>query len=72
MKLKLAYTISELAQMTGFTRFQLYRLLDQAGLKNLRPGKKRLVYLSQLRKCASELFDSLTMLDRAQRPREQS
>lgn len=59
-RLKVAYTIPELAKMAGISRWKMARLLEANGVKLHKAGaKKRTVLLSQIRQCFPDLWDSL-------------
>lgn len=61
--LKAAYTVSELAEMSGLSADQIGRIADQAGLcGNREPRKKRRIWLSELKSRCPELWESI--LDR--------
>ena len=59
--MKIMYTISELAAMSGETRWKLGRLL-KANKVTLYPtgeGRKKVIMLTQLRKAFPDLWDSI-------------
>lgn len=62
-RLKVAYTVTELAQMAGESRRKMLRLLLSNGVKlHKRGARGDLVFLSQIRQSFPDLWDSL--LDR--------
>ena len=60
MKLQIAYTLPELAQLTGWSVYRCESLLREQGIKLHKQGKKkRVVMLSEIRKSFPEFWDSL-------------
>jgi len=62
-KLKACYTIPELAELAGISRWRVRRLLEKNGVQLGRNGSDRVVYLSALKRALPDLWDSI--LDRA-------
>ena len=59
-KLKVAYTVAELAEMAGENRRKMRRLLEANGVKMHKRGKRKsVVLLSQIRQCFPDLWDSI-------------
>lgn len=62
-ELKAAYSVAELAELSGLSADQIGRIADQAGLCGERaPKKKRWIWLSQLKERCPDLWQSI--LDR--------
>lgn len=60
LRLQLAYTITELAELTGESRYRVRKLLAQNGVKMHKSGvRKRVVMLSHIRQAFPEFWDSL-------------
>ena len=59
MTLQLIYTPTQLAQLTGISRWQAIRLVEQAGIPWQRNGRNRFIYLSQLKEALPLVWDSL-------------
>lgn len=60
LKLQLDYTITELAALTGQSRYQCVKLLTENGVKmHKRGARKRVVMLSQIRQAFPDFWDSL-------------
>jgi hypothetical protein len=62
VRLKACYTVRELAEDSGLTRWQVIRLLNRAGISS-RIGRQRVVYLSVLRKSLPELWESMVYME---------
>ena len=58
-ELKAVFSVTDLAVMANLSRHQMARLLSRAGVKFQRVGRKRLVYLSELRHALPSLWDSI-------------
>lgn len=58
-KLKACYTLSELASMSGISRWRVRRLLERNGVAIAKSGSDRVVFLSALKKALPELWDSI-------------
>jgi hypothetical protein len=62
-KLKAAYSIPELARMSGMHRHKVRRLLEANGVELGRQGRVLVVYLSALKRALPDLWEGI--LDRA-------
>jgi len=61
-ELKAAYSIPELAEMSGMDRHRVRRMLESNGVELKRSGRAILVFTSALRRALPDLWDSI--LDR--------
>jgi hypothetical protein len=53
------YTIPELADLVGISRWRLRRLLERADIEMHRSGRIRVVYLSSISQALPELWQSI-------------
>jgi excisionase family DNA binding protein len=53
------YTSSQLAQVMGVSRRQVIRMVENAGMSWQWSGRKRFIYLSQLKEALPLIWDSL-------------
>lgn len=58
MNVKPIYTVPELARMLGISRFRATTLLRRVGVP-IQPGDPRMVYLSDIKACAPEIWTSM-------------
>jgi len=62
MQLKAAYSVPELAEMSGLQVDRVRRMLVSNGVKTERNGRVIVVYLSQIKRAMPDLWESI--LDR--------
>ena len=67
-QLKAVYTIPELAQALGFSRYSMRRLLNSSGVQLTWSGRAIYVLLASLQKAMPQLVETLVQQGRAQSP----
>ncbi len=58
-KLKAAYTIRELSELTGISRWTIWRMVGREGIRKVGTGKGSLIPLSEFVRAFPEVWDSL-------------
>ena len=58
-ELKAVLSVSELARMANLSRHQMARLLRRSEVVFHRNGRKRLIYLSELKRAMPTLWESI-------------
>lgn len=59
LRRRLAYSVGELAQLSGLSKQRMARLLESNGVRYVWTGNKRLVWLSDIEASFSGLADSM-------------
>jgi predicted transcriptional regulator len=59
-RLAAVLSVSDLAKMANVSRQRMHRVLATANVPTLRVGMKHLIYLVDLKRCAPDLWLSIT------------
>ena len=65
MSLQAFYTLTELIQLASTTRRKLTTLLRVTGIPSPRIGKRKVVFISDIKKFLPQLWESLLALEQA-------